>query len=325
MSKTTVRNIQEQVQEIGVQAVWQQWRVLGASAMTSDSGRARAIIDPEALLLFSLYLEPSERRLRDFVYWWATVGSDLLSVQRTKTLVRRFPSVTEERLHTFADHAMNSGDKRWRRYASKTEDGDDAGRMDGRAQKGADQPRLHLPPALLLRLRAGFGVTAKADVLAYLLGADEYAATTQETADATGYARVTIRGVLIDMERAGFVRETGQGVARFYAPRAPWAQVLPFGDNDGSDTGSTGVPAWRYWSMLFPFLAHVDMWGERDSNGESAYLLSSRARDIFEEYQSAFEINRIDVPRPEEYPGAAYLDAFEATVDALCRWLPAHL
>ncbi|NBB84861.1 MAG: hypothetical protein GVY12_01385, partial [Bacteroidetes bacterium] len=298
---------------------------LGASAIASDNGRAQAIIDPEALLLFSLYLEPAERRLRDFVYWWATVGSDLLSVQRTKTLVGRFPSVTEERLQSFAGQAMNAGDNRWRRYAPEMDEADNADRMAERALKGAEQPRLHPPPALLLRLRAGFGVSAKADVLAYLLGTNEYAATTQETADATGYARVTVRGALIDMVRAGFVRETGHGAARFFAPGAPWAQVLQFGEGDGPDTGSTEVPAWRYWSMLFPFLAHVDTWCGRDRDGESAYLLSTHARDIFEAYQSAFEINRIDVPRPKDYPGAAYLEAFEETVDALSQWLSAHL
>lgn len=320
MSSVRLNNIRAQVREAGIQVLWRQWSVIGASALSGEAKRARAIIDPEALLLFSLYLMPAERRLQEFIRWWATVGSDLLSVQRTKTLARRFPSATKERLGVFAREAVSAGDNRWRRYASEPRK-EENGRRTGSELKGADQPRLHPSPALVLRLRAGCGVTAKADVLAYLLGLRERAATTQETADATGYARVTVRGALIDLERAGFIRSSGRGVARYRAPEAPWAQVLQFGSEDTADDREYNAPAWRYWSWLFPFLAYVDRWSSLELSAEGAYLLSSRARDLFEEYQPAFETCRIDVPRPGAYPGAAYLEAFEETVSRTTDWV----
>ncbi len=326
MSNATVHEIGERVREAGTRAAWRQWARLGASALQGEDRDAQAIIDPEALVLLSLYLEPAERRLRDFVYWWAHVGSELMSVQRTKTLLKRFPPKTETQLGAFARWAVEAGDRRWRRYASDEPEADEERGVASRSGKGADRPRLSASPALVLRLRAGFGVSAKADVLAYLLGIRERAASVQETADATAYSRATVGGVLGDMARAGFIRETGDRSARYFAPVRPWAQLLGF---DGRPDGADGAtedrsPVWRYWSGVFAFLAQTDRWA-RSAEDQSDYLRSSRARDTYIRYQPAFEKNRIDLPRPEAYRGAAYLEGFEETVDALVRWIPEHL
>ena len=169
-------------------------------------------------------------------------------------------------------------------------------------------------------------VAGLADVLAYLLGTRERAASTQETADATAYSRATVGGALGDMARAGFIQETGDRTARYFAPVRPWAQLLGFDGRPDVVGGATEdrAPAWRYWSGLFAFLAQTDRWA-READDLSDYLRSSRARDLYIRYRPAFEKNRIDVPRPEVYQGAAYLEGFEETVDALIRWLPKHL
>lgn len=324
MSDARVRRISECAREASVDAAWRQWARLGASALHDAAAEAQAIVDPEALLLGALYLEPVERRLGDFAYWWAEVGSTLLSVQRTKTLLKRFPPATKTRLGGFARRAVAAGDKRWRRYAADDPEAETKQDAPGRPGKGADHPRLRSSPALVLRLRAGFGVSAKADVLAYLLGIDERAASVQETADATAYSRATVGGVLSDMARAGFIRETGHRSARYVAAVRPWAPLLEFESRDAGANGLVRAPAWRYWSDLFAFLAQTARWAE-DADGTSDYLLSSRARDLYEEHQPAFENNRIDVPRPDAYRGAAYLDGFEKTVDALAQWMSDHL
>lgn len=331
MSNATVHEIGERVREAGTRAAWRQWARLGASALQGEDRDAQAIIDPEALLLLSLYLEPAERRLRDFAYWWAHVGSELMSVQRTKTLLKRFPPKTETQLGAFARWAVEAGDKRWRRYASdkpeadKPEADEERG-VANRSGKGAERPRISVSPALVLRLRAGFGVSAKADALAYLLGTRERASSVQETADATAYSRATVGGVLGDMARARFIQETGDRSARYFAPVRPWAHLLGFDGRPADSDGAVanGAPAWRYWSGVFAFLAQTDRW-VRSAKGQSDYLRSSRARDLYIRYQPAFEKNRIDVPRPEAYRGAAYLEGFEETVDTFIRWLPEHL
>lgn len=309
-----LRKIGRVVREVGVQTAWMQWASLGASALQQAKKSPSSIIDPEALLLLSLQLEPAERRLRDFVHWWAGAGSDLLSVQRTKTLLERFPPGVKERLGTFAYWAVEDGDKRWRRYAS-----DDAPSVQGRRGKGIGDPRLDSSSALILRLRAGFGVSAKADVLAYLLGIGEHSASRQETAEATGYSRATVRGALRDLTRARFIQETSDRSARYFAPVRPWVALLGF---DRQRSASNRTPRWRYWTSVFAFLAQVDHWvQETDESNESAYLLSSHARNLFEQHESAFDRNRIQVPRPETLHGAAYLEGFQETVDILADWI----
>lgn len=316
MHETTLSHIERELQEAGVQTVWAQWSCLGAGALQDREEEVTSIIDPEALLLLSLYLIPAERRLRDFVYWWAEVGSELLSVQRIKTLVDDFPPEAGERLERFSRWAMEKGDKRWRPYASE-----EAPDPLTRDRKGPSQPDLKAPPSLLLRLRAGFGVSAKADVLAYLLGIDERSASTQEATGATGYSRATVRNALGDLSRAGFIEETAGRPTRYFAPRRPWAGLLYPNERE---VRREELPMWRYWGAIFPFLAKATEWA-RDEGGQTEYLMSTRARDLFEEHADAFEANRIRVPRPDEYRGAAYLEGFTDTIEELTRWIPEHL
>ena len=316
-SATVLHKIGERVREASIQAAWAQWASLGANALRGqDGGGPRSIIDPEALLLLSLCLEPAERRLRDFTYWWAGVGSELLSVQRTKTLLKSFPPGAGERLGAFAGQAVEAGDRRWRRYVPS-----ESPVAGGRKGKGADSPRLGAPSALVLRLRAGFGVSAKADVLAYLLGIGERPAGTQETAEATKYSRATVGNALGDMTQAGFIQETSERPARYFAPVRLWTELLRL---DGQHSAPEGAPSWRYWAGAFAFLAHVDRLAQ-GADEKSTYLLSSRARDLYKRYESAFERNRIQVPRPERYRGPAYLEGLQETVEVLSGWVVEHV
>lgn len=126
------------------------------------------------------------------------------------------------------------------------------------------------------------------------------------------------------MARAGFIRETGDGSTRYFAPVRPWAQLLELGGPPASADGSAGAPAWRYWSGVFAFLAQADRWAQ-GADDMSNYLLSSRARDLYKKYQPAFENNRIETPHPEAHRGAAYLEGFETTIRTLSHWISDHL
>ncbi len=213
MSEMTLSSLKERLGEIGARAAWAQWSALGAG--TLHEGRsASAIIDPEALLLLSLHLIPEERRLRDLARWWAEVGSGLLSVQRTKTLAKDFPPDVQERLHEYSRWATRAGDKRWKKYASEGTKNDSE-----RDRKGPEDPQLRSPASLLLQLRAGFGVSAKADVLAFLLGIEGQTATTRQATEATGYSRATISGALEDLVRADFIEKSGGRPGQYPRPR----------------------------------------------------------------------------------------------------------
>ena len=208
-SATSPADLGRQATGAAVDAAWRQWAVLGASA---GGARPRTVLDPEALVLASLALVPEERRLADVLLWWASVGAPLLSVQRTRTLAKVLLDPESHVLSEFAGSAVAAGDRRWTRLAGP--DG-----IDARPGKGAERPDVSDPSALVLRLRAAFGVSAKADVFAVLLGT-ERPVTVRELAGASGYSTVAVRVALGEMALAGAATPTGASPAAYRVPEA---------------------------------------------------------------------------------------------------------
>lgn len=309
--ETTIKETGRLIQETAVEVAWRQWASLGAGALSAPEGRAASIIDPEALLLLSLVVQDAERRLADFSAWWAEVGSELLSVQRTKTMLKHFPEPAAAGLDGFARLAVEAADRRWKRYAS-----DEMPGWGMRRLKGAVAPRLTEASTLMVRLRAGFGVNAKADALSFLLGIGGESATVQDIASAISYSTVAVRNALKDMVLARLIHETPDHPASYYVYLEPWAMVL-----DLEEPGRTKPPAWTYWYPVHAFLANAYvLFKQADEEAKSAYVLSSKARDIAEEFGRAFSKNRILIPRPPDYRGAVYLEGFRETVKALRDW-----
>ncbi|MGH7502504.1 MAG: hypothetical protein ACREL7_12195 [Longimicrobiales bacterium] len=81
-------------------------------------------------------------------------------------------------------------------------------------------------PALTLRLRAGFGVNAKADLLSVLLGFAGEAADLKVIVVATGYTERAIRTATDEMTLAGFIHEIEGRPSSFYTHPGTWAHVL---------------------------------------------------------------------------------------------------
>ncbi len=317
MSSEILEQTGSLARQTATHAVWMQWSSLGAGTLTGGGSTAQSIIDPEALVLASLAMLDEERRLADILAWWARVGSRLLSVQRMKVVARIYPAEIQGRLGQFAQSAVAAKDTRWKRYATGK-----PLETRKRADKESVAPDLSLPPALLLRLRAGFGVSAKPDMLAFLMGIDERAATVQEITRATGYSGVTIRDAARDLMLARFIRETDEHPLRYYARHAQWTTLL--------EPGTSGKPPdmlhWDFWKNTFAFLTHVNEL-VRSCTAESAseYVQSSRARDVFLSHRGVFTDKRINVPDPGDFRGAAYLTGFQCAVQALTDFVKKSL
>lgn len=308
--------------EAATGAAWRQWAVLGSTGLVGraagGSEREGTIIDPEALLLASLALLPHERRLGDFLAWWAETGAALLSVQRTRALLASMPEAlvedepVAEALAAFAASAGAAGDRRWQRHAGETP-------LAGRPGKGADQPVLTEPAALLLRLRAGFGVSAKADLLAVLLGLDGRPATVKALAEATGYSTVAVRAALEEMALARFVAATGDYPAAYVVRGAnQWSTLLFL---EARSSSAPSAPAWGFWAPAYGFLLDVIVWGRR-ARDWSAYVAGSRARDLIE--RRGLSLRPIGLDLPEARSGAEYLRVFEGAVRFVTDWTRCH-
>ena len=296
-SADTPSDLGQRARGAALDAVWRQWSALGASV---GGPRPRTVLDPEALVLASLALVPYERRLGDVMLWWASVGSPLLSVQRVRSASKGFAeTATADGLGAFAASAVEAGDRRWKRLAGPEG-------LGARSGKGADRPDLSDPSALVLRLRAGFGVSAKADLLAILVGC-ERPQTVRELAESSGYSTVAVRVALGEMALARVAQPTGASPATYRAAEAVrWSGLLAGGPR----------PRWGYWSEAFGVLLAVSDWGQ-EAEASSDYVASSKARDLVERHARAIRLVAPEAPRLDGHRGETALAPFAATVREL--------
>ena len=218
----------------------------------------------------------------------------------------------------FASLAVESGHKRWRRHSGASSV------AVPRRLKGPAELNLVEATTLMLRLRAGFGVGVKADLLSFLLGIRGARATISAISKAIGYTGTAVRAAAEDMAVGRLIQKTRDGPAEYFARPMPWAELLELERRPierRHQPGGFDPPVWRHWVPVFAFLDWVHRWAGEASSETSAYLLSSQARDLFEEHRDAFLLNGIVVPDPADYPGAGYLEAFQSTVLELAGWL----
>lgn len=318
MSATLLDEAAQLARDAAVRLCWTQWQAMGSMASAAGSSRANAIVDPEALILLSLYGQSEERRLTDMVVWWAEVGSGLTSLHRLRRVASRFPGrVGIDGLEFFARLAAKSGDRRWRKHAS--------GPIPEwvRASKGPEQPTLTGSSALWPRLRAAFGVGAKADTLVFLLGLQGAWASAKTISFATGYSSVAVRKAAGEMALAHLIRETEGRPAEYVAPAKQWADLLELYPTNAGGHQAPRLPAWRFWSEVNAFLVgaiECARLGNRDQ-APGSYVVASRARDLIEAHTRAFNFNGIAVPPLNAFRGLDMLEGLRETVQAVVTWM----
>jgi len=295
------------LEESVIEAIWIQWRSLGSHI---DSDRlARTMVDPEALLLVSLTLRHLERRLWDILASWAKSGSKLLSVQRVKNLLDRYPDLTKDRVAEFAHRAIAEGkDFRWQSLA---------GAYPGPVARNQDlwkaYPSLWHPSALVLRMRLGIGVGVAADLLSFLISLRGGWASARLIAQATDYSVYSVRRAADEMASAQLIESTQTKPIQYRAKIEAWRDLLGTGGE---------LPEWRFWHKVYPFAAKAIVSGKNSEWEDlSPYLLSTKLRDLVEDHQDGFILNRIDFPDSRRYAGEEYLPAFAETIMDLAAWI----
>ncbi len=273
----------KRVREATLEVLWKQWTSVGSPA--SARGRAESIVDPEALVLTSLALRDQERRLWDLVADWARVGSRFLSVQRMGNLLPAYPDTTQLTLKEFAALAQETGkDHRWNKYAQGV------GKVQPYREKHfAVEPSLVEPSTLMLRLRFGIGVGIKADMLAFLIGAESSAITARMIANATHYTEPAVRRAADDMTTARLIFSSRGTPAEYHVIKSAWKKLLEL----------QVCPAWMYWHEIFALVTQFLAWEqESHTRPTSEYARQVRYRQFLSEHRMAFSCHRLvpDLP-----------------------------
>lgn len=198
---------------------WGAWSELGVSGWTST--HADWAVDPEPLILFTAWLADADPRLRDESVDWCVQNWRHISKARLKNLLREQPDGVAEAFGEFAATV---------------------GAHAGISWPGATHPRSYVPtgrstlpnldrPSLVwLRLRAMFGVGARAEILRCFLAQSGGAMSVAALAAATGYTKRNVAEECDTVQRAGVLSVRAQG-NRFYYSLARRAELRAFVGN----------------------------------------------------------------------------------------------
>jgi hypothetical protein len=288
-------------QEFGerlIDLLWRQWTALGVSGHVKPwSG---AVIDPDALLLFSCAVARHDARLFDTVLAWLRDNGRFISVQRIKRMVKEEVFSGESVLGAMAAVTTTSVQQaKWAKMAGtvEVERGDreplfyladgtplplvrepdqrfaEHGFLRDRYE-GTDETlsfRPEPPCNLLLRLRALLGVNARCEILQFLLlnGRGSPRAMARDCY----YFPATISKALAEMNRSGFLVSRTEGRRHFYRLVPETWKGLFFDD--------VPMPGWIVWARMFSALEQVWLFLLRPSLAdESALAQASSLRRV---------------------------------------------
>jgi hypothetical protein len=185
----------EQLRSVCVDTAARQWKALGV-ALAGETYVGSAVIDPEALILFTAALGDADARVRDeSMDWCVQHGARLISTSRLRNIRKLLPPESADRIDTYVATVNEHGGTRW------PVDSASVRARDLRPSGKSVLPRLRKSsPLLRLQLRALFGVTARAEViLALSTGETGNRFRSASDLSSTGYSKRNVALVLEDL------------------------------------------------------------------------------------------------------------------------------
>jgi len=269
MNPSLTKSREELLQRL-LDFLWRQWSALGVA------GHARSedpwAIDPEALLLFSTHIARHDSRLFDEIFDWLHRNGAWINLQRLGTLHKDEGLGDSAVLAAIADLlSRESSSLRWKLFLRRLGKSDSPamalverlfptipvlkepdpdflrhGLERGQvALRGMSvEPRPDQPATFLFKLRALFGIQARAEVMAWLLAHDQ--GHPAEIARETGYFRRSIQNVLNDLSASGHIGAMRIGREKSFAilRHEEWRFLLTWPDAEE-------FPRWVNWAPLF--------------------------------------------------------------------------
>lgn len=164
MSVTRLGETADRLRDGAVALAWSLWHELGVSTWEPRRHQQWAI-EVEPLLIFTARVVRNDRRLLEGALDWCGAGGRLLSTTQLKRILSAHPWSFDEDLAAFGASLSTATKVRWpgpTTSASPTSIG--AVRLSGKSSPA----ELSRPALLPLRLRAIFGVSARAEILRVL-------------------------------------------------------------------------------------------------------------------------------------------------------------
>jgi hypothetical protein len=261
--------------------LWRQWSALGAGGTPRPGDPL--LIDPEALLLFSTTFARHDPRLFDEMLDWLQLNGRQINIQRLLNLHEDEDGdgLGEDQVLSSIGDFLNdkSSLSKWKSVRDILSDYDvvpdpvplffgkdgplpQYGETDerfrrrgllrpvyNRSGRKSMRPHMDQAPCLLLKLRALFGIQARAEILAYLLS--HTSAHPALIAKETGYFKKTVQDSLNEMELSGHIHSFEKGREKHFQLRTEeWTFLKTWNQ-------PAGFPVWIPWPQVFAFLTQL--------------------------------------------------------------------
>ncbi len=181
---------------------WIQWIALGVDAVGESDD---AVVDPEALIALTAELGDADARLRDVSTDWCVAYGRYVNGARLKQVARELgtpPGAIGEYVATVA----TAGGPAWPMATQP--------RPDHITRGKARLNSALAPPRLRIRLRAAFGVNARADVLAALLAVPQIGLSVADLARKTRFTKPNVAFAVDALVLAGLLEARAVGNER---------------------------------------------------------------------------------------------------------------
>lgn len=176
-----------------VDRAWRQWVALGVDAVAEADDD---VVDPEALIALTAELGDADARLRDVSTDWCVAFGRYVNGTRLKTVAAELGTPLD-RIGEYVATVAAAGGPRWP-MGTEPRPGY-VSRRKARLRSAAQPARLRV------RLRAAFGVNARADVLAALLASGSVASSLADIARVTRFSKLNVAAAVDALGLAGLV------------------------------------------------------------------------------------------------------------------------
>lgn len=298
-----------------------QWSSLGV--LGHGRSEDEWIIDPEALLVFSLDIARYEPRLFDEILDWLMTNGQWVDIQRLRGIIKTKNDKTQRIMSAVAQilsQNTNSYKRKWKALASfkkvnpgiqretlfKTKDGKpypvvgeqepifrEYGfiRSKFRPSRKTREVNFKTDSTVHFLLRSLFGIGSRPECILYLLTHE--AGHPAEVSRAVGISVRAVQDALVELSKSNLVltRMVGKRKIQYWLSHKKWWQFLL-----EIDTEEMKSPVWLDWISLFTALMNVWKVLNEIKEIESDYMRSSKLREAMETISLEFSKSGIDLP-----------------------------
>lgn len=289
-----------------VHFLWRQWAQLGLASARVEN-QDDWIIDPEALWLFSATFARYDARLFDEILDWILKNAAFINIPRLKSLAKRFGFNGMNVVAAMAAVVCQKNSRLNWRFSIAEETGEETplflgmsgeplpdfggnddtffgfGLKRGKVELRGFSRRFNavMPECALLRLRALFGITARAEIVLYLL--THKMAHPSHIARETGFSQKNVQDTLVDMTASGLVYTARlEGRMKMYFIKKEHRTPFLY--------RSENPPQWITWPPVFRGLQTLEKGVSKIlSQPMSDLLKNAELRRLFGKVQSDFE------------------------------------